>query len=121
MQSVLKEYEYFENASEVTFDVSVQQDGVFCSDKSRLRYILNNLISNAIKYQDKKKPSKRIKIVVQAQENELLLKIEDNGIGIDVETQAQIFNINTHRLKIIVGQLIYSIFYNSKFYPITIS
>ncbi len=93
MQSVLKEYEYFENASEVTFDVSVQQDGVFCSDKSRLRYILNNLISNAIKYQDKKKPSKRIKIVVQAQENELLLKIEDNGIGIDVETQAQIFNI----------------------------
>lgn len=59
--------------------------------KMELLRLFQNLINNAIKYCDKKKPLVRIKAV---QENEhWVFAVEDNGIGIEEEYFDQIFDV----------------------------
>ncbi len=61
---------------------------VFC-DIQRLRQVLQNLISNAIKYNDKEE----VKIDVKAseRENEMEFVVTDNGFGIPEEKKEDIF------------------------------
>lgn len=54
----------------------------FISDLTRIRIILNNMISNAIKYRDPEKAFSFIKVVVRVDEDFAHLEIEDNGEGI---------------------------------------
>jgi signal transduction histidine kinase len=63
--------------------ISVQQDRAFYSDRWRLKVILNNIISNAIRYRNGKDPV--IKVNVHIEGNCARLAIEDNGKGIDKE------------------------------------
>lgn len=55
------------------------------SDPMRLDKILYNLISNSIKYCDHLKNKQKIDISIEQSESELILIIEDNGIGIDAQ------------------------------------
>ncbi|MCT4605922.1 MAG: sensor histidine kinase [Marinisporobacter sp.] len=50
------------------------------SDKKWVQFILHQVISNAIKY--KKEKNSKIKIYTQKNKNNIILTIEDNGIGI---------------------------------------
>lgn len=61
--------------------ISVEQQKPFYSDKWRLRIILNNVISNAIRYKNGKDPV--IKIKAQIKNDKVKLSIEDNGKGIE--------------------------------------
>ncbi|MDH5476009.1 MAG: PAS domain S-box protein [Cyclobacteriaceae bacterium] len=73
--------------------VRVKQPMPFVSDLTRVRTILNNLISNAIKYRDLEKPLSIINIDVEVNRKEALLKIEDNGQGIEENKINNIFNM----------------------------
>ncbi|MFA0963797.1 sensor histidine kinase [Roseivirga sp. BDSF3-8] len=63
------------------------------ADKYRLTIILNNLISNAIKYHrlDREDPFIRIELVVK--NGSLLMTVEDNGPGIPAEQTVRIFEM----------------------------
>jgi PAS domain S-box-containing protein len=56
---------------------------IIYSHKAYLYSIFYNLISNAIKYRSKEKPS--IKIDVKTQDDILIITVSDNGVGIDLE------------------------------------
>lgn len=58
------------------------------TDSSKLKQVLINLISNAIKYT----PSGRIKISIYKKEHNIEFKIKDNGIGIPQSEQHKIFD-----------------------------
>jgi light-regulated signal transduction histidine kinase (bacteriophytochrome) len=60
-------------------------------DSSQIRQLLQNLISNAIKFHGDKPP----KIHISAKESgkEWLFSVSDNGIGIDTEHLEKIFNV----------------------------
>ncbi|GAB6189195.1 GAF domain-containing sensor histidine kinase [Marinitoga arctica] len=60
-------------------------------DRTRLKQILSNLIDNAIKYSDKSKDLKFIKLTVKDEKDKLLILVEDNGIGIAKEHHEKIF------------------------------
>lgn len=60
--------------------VSVRQEKPFYSDRWRLKVILNNIISNAIRYRNGKDPV--IKVDVNVKGSRAELSIEDNGKGI---------------------------------------
>jgi signal transduction histidine kinase len=63
--------------------VEVRQEKPFYCDRWRLKVILNNIISNSIRYRNGKTPV--IKVNVEVNGNGAHLQIEDNGKGIPKE------------------------------------
>ncbi len=78
---------------QIVFDVNVDQTVEFQSDGFRLSLILNNLISNAVKYQRKEEENPKITIHVSVTQTEALVIIEDNGVGIIDDHLNKIFQI----------------------------
>lgn len=70
--------------------------------RKNLRSILFNLLSNALKFRDPQKPLK-ILIKTERKENVVLLKVEDNGLGIDKKYHKEIFNKSTRLEKSVKG------------------
>jgi two-component system, sensor histidine kinase and response regulator len=66
----------------IHFDVTINQDHVFRIDAFRLSVILNNLISNAVKYQRPDEENPKVKLQVDVMIDKAQILIEDNGVGI---------------------------------------
>ena len=64
--------------------INLEEVTIIDANKAYLESIFLNLMTNAIKYKD---DSRQLKIIVSAEtiENNLIIKISDNGIGIDLE------------------------------------
>ena len=62
-------------------------------DKGRLRMVLSNLISNAMRYQDTKKESPFILVQHYITGNIICLKVADNGQGIPKEYHTKVFDM----------------------------
>jgi signal transduction histidine kinase len=63
------------------------------TDPSRLRVVLNNLISNAIKYADPHKDELIITIAASVSDGHLTFSVRDNGMGIAEDQKGKIFNM----------------------------
>ena len=70
-----------------------QPNETLLTDRRRLRVVLNNLISNAIRYHRPSHERPYVQISAQAEPQQTTLRIEDNGIGIDQEHQDKVFNM----------------------------
>lgn len=73
--------------------VSVDDHVPFHSDFYRVSVILNNLISNAIKYLDQSKQKPFLAVTVTIDEKKAKLVIQDNGIGIDNVLLPKVFDM----------------------------
>jgi signal transduction histidine kinase len=60
------------------------------ADYKMIDTVLRNLISNSIKYTP---PGGKIEIIVDVKNNNAVIFIKDNGVGIDEETQKKLFTI----------------------------
>lgn len=65
----------------------------FVSDKRRVNVVLNNLISNAIKYQDLLKKDSFVKIDIQTSKEHVIIEVKDNGIGMTEVAKGKIFEM----------------------------
>jgi len=77
----------------VDIKVEVSDKSKVNSDKTRLSIILNNLVSNAIRYQNSQIPNPFVDIKIDTSDTETGIIIRDNGIGIGKEAQAKVFNM----------------------------
>jgi len=82
----------FMSPEKIDFSVHVSGRVNFYSDPNRLKLILNNLISNSIRYRSKSRPLK-ISIEAKREKNSTSIKVIDNGIGIARKYQSKIFNM----------------------------
>ena len=80
-------------ARNIEFIIEVSGESAFYTDKGRLLIVLNNIISNAIKYQRESAEEPFIYISVHKDLEEVQIKIEDCGEGIADEKLDQIFNM----------------------------
>ena len=71
--------------------VTVDQQNPFYCDRWRLRVILNNIISNSIRYRNGQDPV--IRVNVQVNQSFAHVEIEDNGKGIGKEHLNNVFNM----------------------------
>jgi two-component system sensor histidine kinase/response regulator len=78
---------------DIVFDVQVDQPVEFSCDGFRLSLILNNLISNAVKYQRENEANPKVKLSAKVTDTEATIHIEDNGVGIIEEHLNKIFQI----------------------------
>lgn len=65
----------------------------FYSDRSRLSVVLNNLISNGIRYCNPVEEQPFVLLHVSSDDNGTTLSIADNGIGIDLKYHEKIFDM----------------------------
>lgn len=78
---------------QVDIRIDVQDGPDFYTDKSRISIILNNLVSNAIRYHNAKDNNPYVKISVVPDEHEVNITVNDNGIGIDKKYHEKIFDM----------------------------
>lgn len=83
---------YLEGSDHLKKEIIVESDCDFVSDAGRLAIVINNLISNSIKYRDEKK-SCFLRISVSVTVTHATIVFEDNGIGISPELQDKVFNM----------------------------
>jgi PAS domain S-box-containing protein len=79
--------------NDIEFTIDIDQQTEFFSDLVRVKTIVTNILSNAIKYQDKKKVSPFIKIIARVDDKKCDLCFEDNGIGIEPAYKEKIFDL----------------------------
>ncbi len=88
-----KEVQYLKGSDYLKKNIHIENHAPFYSDKYRLTVILNNLISNAIKYHDPDKKQPFIKIDITVNPDKVELNFEDNGIGIEDDQLPNIYNM----------------------------
>ena len=67
---------------DIDYTINVDQPGDFVNDAFRMSVIIDNLISNAVKYQKPSEPNPRVEVTVKTDDKKATIKIEDNGVGI---------------------------------------
>lgn len=93
VEDVISSLKYAVGVDKVNIDLQIGDDVTVKTDMSRLRVVLNNLISNGFKYQDFTKPNPFLKIFTSREDGIIKVHIEDNGIGIRVEHHPRIFGM----------------------------
>jgi len=78
---------------EIKLKMEINQDLKFVADRVRVNVVLNNLISNAIKYKDPSKKQQFLGIQIENSNDNAVITIEDNGIGIDPKDKEKIFDM----------------------------
>jgi len=71
----------------VEVTVLPEAEGLYQGDPTRLRQIIDNLVSNAVKFT----PSGRVDIVLSRPADALVLTVKDTGIGMSPEAASRIF------------------------------
>lgn len=89
----LKELDFLAERGKIDISIMAEAGLTILVDESRFSVVLNNLISNAIKYYDPEKPNPFITIHAAIRNSRLVLTVEDNGIGISQEHIKKIFDM----------------------------
>ena len=103
VKEVIDSLRFLPGASSVSFEISIDTDFNITTDKLRLQMVLNNLVSNAIKYSDPLQKKAFIKIGASLQEEKIILYVKDNGIGIATEWLSKIFDMFTRATELSTG------------------
>ena len=93
VKELLESFLFYEHIADINFNIAVNQDQPFASDLFRIKIVLNNILSNSIKYQKQDNTNKEINISIQVSEKSAEIILEDNGIGIPEQYQQNIFNM----------------------------
>lgn len=79
--------------SRMKFNINVAPDEKLVGNEFLMRMILENLIENAIQYQDYNRDHSTLRIELLRKAGYTDIIIEDNGVGIDPELHDKIFNM----------------------------
>ncbi|MDD2717353.1 MAG: ATP-binding protein [Candidatus Wallbacteria bacterium] len=74
---------------EITFSFGIRESVTIKSDREKIKQILVNLVSNAVKYNKEKG---KIKVTLRKVGGECMIKVADTGIGIPRDAKEKIFN-----------------------------
>lgn len=93
LQEVLDNFKYLDNYKHIRFTLVIDNKYPFYSDKKRIAVVLNNLISNAIRYYNPIAKLPTIEIVIHCDQSLATITISDNGLGIEEKYQKKIFEM----------------------------
>lgn len=93
VEEVKNSFEFLSNEAHVEFKIEIDPEFELYSDKERLKVILNNLVSNAIKYYDANKLKRFVMFQASVENSYCLITITDNGIGVEAEYLEKMFDM----------------------------
>lgn len=89
----LENLKYMDNAERIKTIIQIDNPFSFYSDTTRINIILQNIISNSIKYQNLRMNEPFVKIGISTFKDRAEISIADNGKGIKDEYLDKIFNM----------------------------
>lgn len=87
-------YSVYADANDIRFETHVEQLESFKSDLVSLKLIVNNLLSNAFKYQKKDGSDKFVRLSIEVKKELATIIVEDNGIGMEEDVLDKIFDLH---------------------------
>ena len=93
VDDVLKNFTFIKDADKISFETSLKFEYKIETDRIRLMVILNNILSNAIKYHRLEARDAWIRVESFYADGVLKIFIADNGQGIDEDLLPKIFNM----------------------------
>jgi len=92
VNEVIENLKYLPDAESISFSV---QNSVpeMIADKGRVKIIVTNIVANAIKYHNPRCENQLIGISIDQENEQYIIKIEDNGMGISGESKGRIFEM----------------------------
>lgn len=91
IEKIIQDLKYMEGANTVTVCRTGLENVTINGDLMRIRIVLSNLISNAVKYRDNTKEKCELHISTSADSNSVVIEFKDNGIGISPSHHEKIF------------------------------
>lgn len=93
VHEVIQNLAYSVVNKKVRIEIAIAKDLMIKTDISRLKVIINNLLSNAYKYHLFDKPGPFIKVSAKRNKEDVMLMVSDNGQGIAPEHHLRIFEM----------------------------
>lgn len=93
IDEIFEQFHFLESLPQIKKYISIQQPYPCQSDSKRIEIVLNNLISNAIKYADLNKPEPMIAVDVEINQDRVIISVVDNGEGILPDFKNRIFDM----------------------------
>jgi signal transduction histidine kinase len=90
---VLNGLKYLKGWERLRVEHDISGPASFWSDSNRIRMLLNNIISNSIRFFDPTKENPFLNIVVSCNKEEAIIVISDNGKGIPADHVDRIFDM----------------------------
>ncbi len=93
INNIISSFENLPEYANIKWEFNLDQNDKVFLDRSLINNIFQNLIINAIKYQDGTKAQSMVRISTKRLEDEFMVQIEDNGEGIPESLQRNIFDM----------------------------
>ena len=93
VEEVLISLQFYPGSEKINIEVTIPDETTLFSDPTRVRIVLANLLSNALKYSDPAKENPFIKINATNVDMHLAISVQDNGAGIDRQYVSKIFDM----------------------------
>lgn len=93
VQECFSDIKFLPGMETMHFSLDLNKDTIVMSDRSRLKIVINNLISNSVKYRDSSKDSNHVRITFESGKTIWKLEVLDNGIGIDKQFLSRVFEM----------------------------
>jgi signal transduction histidine kinase len=93
LSNLIDSHKFMDQSGRIKWVLDIKEVAPVYTDLSRVTILLNNLISNAIKYADLQKEEPVIRIQVRSDFDYVHIQFVDNGIGISQEHIERIFDM----------------------------
>jgi signal transduction histidine kinase len=93
LEETTADIKFNKGASSIFLDYQAHPSHIFKSDYNQIKIILNNLLTNAVKYHNLDQPHPFIKVTFKRNRHVVEISVEDNGRGISREDVPKIFDM----------------------------
>jgi PAS domain S-box-containing protein len=92
-KDALEDLKYLKPDKKIFKEISVRGEDPFYTDRSRLKVVISNLLSNALRYHDYNKDTLQISMLVECDNDKAIIVLSDNGRGIEEKYIDRIFDM----------------------------
>jgi signal transduction histidine kinase len=90
---LFEQYRYHEGAELMAFKKDMEGTPMMHTDANRLKVVLANLISNAIRFHEPTRPNPEVIVRCLKKDNRMIIHVEDNGVGIAPDALPHLFDM----------------------------